>query len=91
MTWRRGTGRRRPTGRWSAAAFDTWRAGTRAISDIFATDMVWRIEGHSLASTEYHGKQEFLDAVLTPFGARFRTAEPFRPVVVARSSPTRTR
>ena len=63
-------------------AFAAWQAGTRAISDVFATDMVWRIEGHSLASTEYHGKQDFLDAVLSPFGARFRTAEPFRPVVV---------
>ena len=26
--------------------------------------------------------QAFLDEVLTPFGARFRTGEPFRPVVV---------
>ena len=64
------------------AAFDAWQAGTRAISDVFAPDMVWRIEGHSLASAEYRGKQAFLDEVLTPFGARFRTGEPFRPVVV---------
>jgi ketosteroid isomerase-like protein len=64
------------------AAFDAWRAGTAPISDIFATDLVWRIEGHSLASAEYPGKQAFLDAVLTPFGARFQRGEPFRPVTV---------
>src|ERR1700730_19395485 len=28
-------------------AFDAWSAGTQAISDVFAPDMVWRTEGHS--------------------------------------------
>ena len=31
-------------------AFDAWQRGTGAITDVFAPDMVWRIEGHSVAS-----------------------------------------
>jgi uncharacterized protein len=50
-----------------------------AIADIFAPDMVWRIEGHSLASREYTSSEEFIDEVLAPFGARFAAGEPFRP------------
>ena len=62
------------------AAFDAWQAGTGAITEVFADDMVWRIEGHSLASREYAGKQEFIDEVLAPFGARFAEGTAFRPV-----------
>ena len=50
-------------------AFDAWRQGTGAITDVFAPDMVWRIEGHSAASKEYRSKQQFIDEVLAPFGA----------------------
>ena len=60
-------------------AFDAWRDGTAPITDVFAADMVWRIEGHSLASREYRDRQQFIDEVLTPFGARFSASEPFRP------------
>jgi ketosteroid isomerase-like protein len=60
-------------------AFDAWQHGTGAVTDVFASDMVWRIEGHSLASREYGSRQEFIDEVLAPFGARFTTPEPFRP------------
>ncbi len=42
--------------------------------------MVWRIEGRSVASREYGSKQQFIDEVLTPFGARFTGSESFRPV-----------
>jgi ketosteroid isomerase-like protein len=42
--------------------------------------MVWRIEGHSLASKEYTGSRAFIDEVLTPFGARFAAGERFRPI-----------
>ena len=62
------------------AAFDAWQAGTGAITEVFADDLVWRIEGHSLASREYAGKQEFIDEVLAPFGARFAAGTAFRPV-----------
>ena len=63
-------------------AFDAWRDGTGGITDVFAPEMVWRIEGHSLASKEYGSKQQFIDEVLTPFGARFSTSDPFRPVTI---------
>jgi ketosteroid isomerase-like protein len=64
------------------AAFEAWSEGTGAISDVFAPDMVWRIEGHSLASKEYGNTKEFIDEVLTPFGARFFVSEPFRPTTI---------
>ena len=57
-------------------------AGTGAITDVFAPDMVWRIEGHSLASKEYRDKQQFIDEVLAPFGARFTPSDPFRPISI---------
>src|SRR3954466_16296869 len=60
-------------------AFEAWQAGTPPITDVFAPDMVWRIEGHSVASGEYGSRQEFVDGVLAPFGARFAGGEPFRP------------
>jgi uncharacterized protein len=63
-------------------AFDAWHQGTGAITDVFAPDMVWRIEGHSAASKEYGSKQQFIDEVLAPFGARFTVSEPFRPVTI---------
>jgi ketosteroid isomerase-like protein len=61
-------------------AFEAWQAGTAPITDVFAPDMVWRIEGHSAVAGEYKGTQEFIDRVLAPFGERFSTGEPFRPV-----------
>jgi ketosteroid isomerase-like protein len=61
-------------------AFEAWRDGTRRITDMFATDMVWRIEGHSFASKEYPSAKQFIEQVLTPFGARFQSGEPFRPI-----------
>jgi hypothetical protein len=61
------------------AAFEAWRDATGYVADVFADEMVWRIEGHSVASREYASKQEFVDEVLAPFGARFATGEAFRP------------
>jgi ketosteroid isomerase-like protein len=63
-------------------AFEAWRDGRAPITDMFAPDMTWRIEGHSLASKAYRDRQEFIDQVLEPFGARFSTTAPFRPVTV---------
>jgi uncharacterized protein len=62
------------------AAFEAWRAGSAPIAEVFAADLVWRIEGHSLASREYASRQAFVDEVLAPFAARFAAGEPFRPV-----------
>jgi uncharacterized protein len=63
-------------------AFEAWQVGTSAITEIFAREMVWRIEGHSVASKEYATKQEFIDEVLAPFGARFSAGERFRPITI---------
>ena len=60
-------------------AFAAWQQGTGPITDVFAPELVWRIEGHSLASKEYRSRQQLIDEVLAPFGARFRPAAPFRP------------
>ncbi len=60
-------------------AFQAWQDGGGAIADIFDPDLVWRIEGHSLASREYTSSQEFIDEVLAPFGARFAAGERFCP------------
>jgi uncharacterized protein len=61
-------------------AFEAWQRASGAITDLFAPDMTWRIEGHSLASKEYRNRREFMDEVLEPFGARFATGEPVRPI-----------
>jgi ketosteroid isomerase-like protein len=63
-------------------AFEAWRDGSAPITDVFAPDMVWRIEGHSLASKEYGDRQQFIDEVLAPFGARFSASDPFRPTEI---------
>ncbi|OLT02070.1 hypothetical protein BJF90_04635 [Pseudonocardia sp. CNS-004] len=63
-------------------AFEAWQDGTSPITDVFADDMVWRIEGHSVASKEYTTTQQFVDEVLAPFGARFSAGERFRPITI---------
>jgi len=63
-------------------AFDAWNDGTATITELFAPDMVWRIEGHSAAAGEYDSSQRFIDEVLAPFGARLETGERFRPIAV---------
>ena len=63
-------------------AFERWQAGTAPITDLFAPDMTWRIEGRSVVSKAYGTKQQFIDEVLAPFGARFSGGEPFRPTTI---------
>jgi len=63
-------------------AFAAWQEGTAPITDVFAPDMTWRIEGHSVASKRYDNKQQFIDEVLAPFGARFAPSDPFRPISI---------
>ena len=63
-------------------AFAAWQDGSAPITDVFAPDMVWRIEGHSVASREYPDRQTFIDEVLAPFGARFTDGERFHPVTI---------
>jgi len=54
--------------------------GTGYVTSIFAEEMTWESVGHSAASRRYASKQEFIDEVLAPFGARFSIEEPFGPV-----------
>jgi|SRR5579871_4014323 len=61
-------------------AFDAWMTGRAYVTEIFADAMQWEIVGHSVASKQYTSKQQFIDEVLHPFGARFRKDAPFRPV-----------
>ncbi|HUC23003.1 MAG TPA: hypothetical protein VMA73_09875 [Streptosporangiaceae bacterium] len=61
-------------------AFHSWANGTGYVGSIFADDMTWEITGRSAASKKYANTQQFIDEVLQPFGARFSSAYPFRPV-----------
>jgi len=62
------------------AAFDSWKDGTGYVASIFADDMTWEITGRSAVSRKYASTQQFIDEVLHPFGARFSSSDPFRPV-----------
>ncbi|HEV2712881.1 MAG TPA: nuclear transport factor 2 family protein [Gaiellaceae bacterium] len=61
-------------------AFVAWRDGGAPVTDVFAPEMTWRIEGRSVVAGDYANRQEFIDRVLAPFGARFAEGERFRPV-----------
>jgi uncharacterized protein len=61
-------------------AFRSWADGTGYVTSIFADEMTWEITGRSAASRKYATKQQFIDEVLHPFGARFSPRDPFRPV-----------
>jgi uncharacterized protein len=61
------------------ATFEAWRDGAEPFPHTWASDMVWRIEGHSVASKEYASKQEYIEEFVKPFGARFRPSDRFRP------------
>jgi ketosteroid isomerase-like protein len=63
-------------------AFDAWQDGTGAIADVLDSDVVWRIEGRSLASKTYGNKQQLVDELLVPFGERFSSSDPFRPAKI---------
>jgi uncharacterized protein len=61
-------------------AFRSWANGTGYVASLFADDMTWEITGRSAASRKYANTQQFLDECLHPFGARFSSGDPFRPV-----------
>jgi uncharacterized protein len=61
------------------ATFEAWRDGAEPFPDTWATDMVWRLEGHSIASREYASKHEYVEEFVKPFGARFLPSQRFRP------------
>ncbi len=47
-------------------AFDAWVAGTGSPFDLLAEDARWTIEGDSLASRTYPGREAFLAGVIHP-------------------------
>jgi uncharacterized protein len=53
-----------------AAAFENWIAGTGGVFDLLAPEATWTIVGNAPVSRTYNSKQEFIDQVITPFGAR---------------------
>jgi ketosteroid isomerase-like protein len=61
-------------------AFRSWANGTGYVASLFADDMTWEITGRSAASRKYANTQQFLDECLHPFGTRFSSSDPFRPV-----------
>ena len=61
-------------------AFVAWRDEGAPVTDVFAPEMTWRIEGRSVVAGDYANRQEFIDRVLAPFGARFAEGERFGPV-----------
>ena len=63
-----------------AGAFRSWANGTGYVASIFADEMTWEITGRSTVSKKYATTQQFMDEVLHPFGARFSSGDPFRPV-----------
>jgi uncharacterized protein len=63
-------------------AFEEWMEGTSYVSRLFAPQMTWEIVGRSVTSAKYRSADEFIAAVLEPFGRRFKTSEPFRPVKI---------
>jgi ketosteroid isomerase-like protein len=63
-----------------ADAFRGWMDGSSYITELLADNIKWEIVGNSVASKPYENKQQFIDEVLQPFGARFRVA--FRPTVI---------
>jgi hypothetical protein len=65
-----------------ADAFRRWANGTGYVASIFAADMTWEITGKSAAAGKYASTQQFTDEVLHPFGARFSSGDPFRPVSI---------
>jgi ketosteroid isomerase-like protein len=67
-----------------ATAFDNWKNGTGNIGTLLAPDIKWTIVGNSYVSKTFTSKQELLDKVLIPFGARFtgEKAQRFAPTTI---------
>ena len=53
-----------------ARSFDAWVAGTGSPFDLLAEDASWTIEGNSVESRTYAGRQTFIREVIQPFNAR---------------------
>lgn len=65
-------------------AFGAWMRGEGHVSALFAPEMTWEIAGRSAASGAYPDAAAFISEVLEPFGRRFPSDAPFRPVRIRR-------
>ena len=70
--------------------FEAWRDGAEPFPDTWATDMVWRIEGHSIASREYAGKREISKSSSNPSARASWPPSGFVRPTSAQSTPTGT-
>jgi hypothetical protein len=61
------------------AGFDRWKSGTGGPFELLAPDAEWTIVGSSPFAKTYHGRKEFIDAVIDPFNARM--SKPLVPTV----------
>jgi uncharacterized protein len=64
-------------------ALNGWRDGTGSITDLFSSNIRWTIVGNALVSGTVVGKQDLVEKILKPFGARFSASmDRFRPVAI---------
>jgi hypothetical protein len=59
--------------------FDAWAQGTGSPFELLTDDANWTIEGGSVASNTYRGRETFLREVIRPFNARM--SEALRPTI----------
>ena len=55
------------TSRWSATVFEAWAQGKGSPLELLADDASWTIEGNSVASKTYVGRETFMREVIRPF------------------------
>jgi ketosteroid isomerase-like protein len=61
------------------ASFDRWRSGSGSPFELLVPEAEWTIVGSSPVSKTYRSRQQFLDEVIGPFGARM--AKPLVPTI----------
>ena len=62
------------------AAFIAWAAGRGSVFDLLADDAAWTIPGSTLGAGEWHGRQAYVDAAVTPLFDRL--AAPAHPELI---------
>ncbi len=62
------------------AAFAAWAEGRGSVFDLLAEDATWTIPGSTPGAGEWHGRQAYVDAAVTPLFDRL--AAPARPELI---------
>jgi ketosteroid isomerase-like protein len=60
-------------------SFEAWVQGTGSPFELLADDASWTIEGNSVASKTYQGRETFMRDVIRPFNARM--SEGLKPTI----------